>query len=476
MTSQLHYLHKFIYFFCVLLFSVFTHYQGVAATYYSRVDGDWSIPSTWSLTQTSQVAAASVPGIGDNVIILNGRTITVTGNTSVGSLAINSGGVLNIGALPAISGRLRLANNVTMEGRLLIRKGSTLDGTGRSMSVNAGVNGNPVCNQGNANVEVDGVLLLDDLSIEASCLYVSGVPSISAATPPGFVRIQRNLTITQRGDMQIAGLYLVGGNVKADQGNIDITGTGYFGVAGTTDYQNNGGPDPSLNYCQNSSVLSCSPAASCPFPSTQNTTNECNNVCRAFVCSGFASSFPLPINLISFSATKELNPASVRLEWTTASERNNDYFVVERSRNAIEFEALEKVKGAGNRDLVRTYAANDRNPLPGIAYYRLKQIDLDGKFSYSKVISIEMEVTGFTISPNPADGKKFSVSWSSPAGKAEIYIYDQAGRELYMAEIDNNLYYTEKTIYLKETLKKGIYLVKVQIHGRQFTQKLMVNN
>jgi hypothetical protein len=45
-----------------------------------------------------------------------------------------------------------------------------------------------------------------------------------------------------------------------------------------------------------------------------------------------------------------------------------------------------------------------------------------------------------------------------------------------MAEIDNNLYYTEKTIYLKETLKKGIYLVKVQIHGRQFTQKLMVNN
>lgn len=396
------------------------------------------------------------------------------GNLTAASLSIGSGTTMNIGTSTANSGKLTLKGNATMLGKLVVNKGGTLDASGYTLSVNAGVNGNPACTLANSNIQVDGVVLVDNLTLEKSCMYVSGVNSISTSTPPGFVKIQKNLTINQQGDLQIAGLYLVGGNVDADQGNIDITGTGYFGVAGTADYSPNSAPNTTLNYCENSSILSCPSNSTCPFLNTQNTTNECNNVCRAYVCSGFYASYPLPVDLLSFSATVEPTVRRIRLEWITASETNNDYFAIERSSDGLDFEEISRVKGTGTTTLMNTYTAYDTQPLPGITYYRLKQVDLDGKYAYSKIASALFEQVKLTISPNPTDGTKVGINWSMEVEKATIYVYNQIGQELYnwlVLNPDN-----QQVISFPQPLKKGVYLLKIHTDTHIFTEKLVVYN
>ena len=98
---------------------------------------------------------------------------------------------------------------------------------------------------------------------------------------------------------------------------------------------------------------------------------------------------PLPIELISFTACELDN--EVLLKWQTASEINNDLFMVEKSKDAIFWQISNELAGAGNSNNVITYISKDFDPCPGVNYYRLKQIDFDGKFSYSDIISLNVQ-------------------------------------------------------------------------------------
>jgi len=97
---------------------------------------------------------------------------------------------------------------------------------------------------------------------------------------------------------------------------------------------------------------------------------------------------PLPITLIQFNAAPE--GEDVRLEWVTASERNNAYFTIERSTDGIAFESLMDVPGAMNSASILNYTELDRNPYSGLSYYRLRQTDVDGNTAYSNVVAIMM--------------------------------------------------------------------------------------
>jgi len=114
----------------------------------------------------------------------------------------------------------------------------------------------------------------------------------------------------------------------------------------------------------------------------------------------------LPISLSLFTATVE--DENVRIRWQTSSETDNSYFEIQRSANGVDWEYAGWAEGAGNSTTVKKYSKLDQEPLKGISYYRLKQIDLDGKFSYSQTRSVTFpkEViplfNKFTASPNPA--------------------------------------------------------------------------
>lgn len=109
-----------------------------------------------------------------------------------------------------------------------------------------------------------------------------------------------------------------------------------------------------------------------------------------------AGAGPMPIELTSFTA--HAKGTGVSLDWSTAQELNNDYFQVEKSVNSNDWTVVAKVDGTGNSQTVKNYNAFDANPVSGINYYRLKQVDLDGKFKYSKTISIKAEGPKSTIS------------------------------------------------------------------------------
>jgi hypothetical protein len=134
----------------------------------------------------------------------------------------------------------------------------------------------------------------------------------------------------------------------------------------------------------------------------------------------------LPIQLVTFQA--KLENKSTLLTWQTASERNNDYFTVERSANGTEWEVLESVKGAGFSNELLSYQTYDPYPLKGISYYRLKQTDYDGKYAYSKTEAIS-NTEGIMVLPNPGSGM-FYISGLSDRQERVIVVRDITGKEI----------------------------------------------
>jgi hypothetical protein len=163
----------------------------------------------------------------------------------------------------------------------------------------------------------------------------------------------------------------------------------------------------------------------------------------------------LPVTLLSFTAQK--NTGQVKLRWQTASEQNADHFSIERSNDGRQFAAIGNVTAAGNSNSIKNYFFIDISP-GSLNYYRLRQVDKDGKFAYSPVIIIANGAGEliFTLSPNPATdfihitypGKKESVT---------IAIYDTRGKLLRQQTMKNELYFKIKI----NQLEPGIYFIQL---------------
>ncbi len=185
---------------------------------------------------------------------------------------------------------------------------------------------------------------------------------------------------------------------------------------------------------------------------------------------------PLPIELLSFDAKQNLS--RVDLRWSTASEKNNDYFTIEKTKDGYSFETVGIIDGTGNSSSLIDYATIDNSPYNGQSYYRLKQTDFDGKFSYSNLRMVDFmaaEVT-FDIFPNPSDGSSINVSLSANEGEEIlIVVYDITGKESYSKVIitqDN-----AKNVYAIDTqhnLAPGIYLISATSKQSIYNKKLIV--
>jgi hypothetical protein len=182
---------------------------------------------------------------------------------------------------------------------------------------------------------------------------------------------------------------------------------------------------------------------------------------------------PLPVNLVSFSASFELVSKQVRLDWVTASEKNNDYFTIERSRDQLEFEPVTNVKGKSTTQVKQLYTTYDTSPLTGTSYYRLKQTDFNGKSSYSKIVATNSELTGFTVYPNPLYGREITIHLNNRAPRVMVTIYSALGRVVsFNQQVSENR--TQLKIYLNETLEKGIYFIRVHTDSGSLSQKLAI--
>ena len=114
---------------------------------------------------------------------------------------------------------------------------------------------------------------------------------------------------------------------------------------------------------------------------------------------------PLPVELLNFSS-KLISKNQAQLSWQTASESNNLGFEVQRSIDGREWEKLGFVAGKGTTNNLNDYQFWDTYPFGGINYYRLKQVDFDGAFEYSNVISVDLlKVDNIQLYPNPTSGQ-----------------------------------------------------------------------
>ncbi|HLO82128.1 MAG TPA: SGNH/GDSL hydrolase family protein, partial [Chitinophagaceae bacterium] len=118
--------------------------------------------------------------------------------------------------------------------------------------------------------------------------------------------------------------------------------------------------------------------------------------------SNFLAAASLPVKLSKFEA--ELADKKVELRWETSSELNNSHFIVERSLNARDFKAIGEVKGKGRSTTKVKYKFTDINPVSGKNFYRLKQVDLDGKSTFSQVIAVTIKaaLAAESLYPVPA--------------------------------------------------------------------------
>ena len=187
---------------------------------------------------------------------------------------------------------------------------------------------------------------------------------------------------------------------------------------------------------------------------------------------------PVPVKLISFKAT--LINKNGLVKWTTESELNNDYFIVERSDDGVHFTSRAKINGNGTTSFSHAYEYTDAlNTNSQVVYYRLRIVDTDGKFGFSKTIAIKLNgslnVSDFSVYPNPfiSDIKVAVTSAVDEMASFRIISFD--GREMLKRKV--SLQTGDNIVVLTNfgTLAKGNYILEVTTSTDKFIKKIIKN-
>jgi hypothetical protein len=164
-----------------------------------------------------------------------------------------------------------------------------------------------------------------------------------------------------------------------------------------------------------------------------------------------AAGGPLPIQLINFNT--EAQKDKVKINWSTASESNNDYFTIERSTDAAIWTVIKTIKGAVNSSSLKNYESFDEKPVVGTSYYRLKQTDLNGKFNYSdsKVVKYTSGDNIFAF-PVPNTGNTVNFKGIVQPKNIQLTIHDISGAKVFSTTLQTN------SVELP-LLKAGVYVM-----------------
>lgn len=187
------------------------------------------------------------------------------------------------------------------------------------------------------------------------------------------------------------------------------------------------------------------------------------------------SKMVLPVEFLSFDV-EVIDNKKVELNWTTASELNNDYFVIERSKNHSDWEEIGRVIGVGNSIDVKAYDFIDFNPHFSVNYYRLKQVDLDGTINFSDIRSVTIEQDyQIKVFPNPTNSQLFfsikTEKFIQEFKTLKIEIYNTLGRR--MLETSYSDFPSDLIELNVSNLKSGIYYLSIQIDGLRIENKLV---
>jgi hypothetical protein len=194
-----------------------------------------------------------------------------------------------------------------------------------------------------------------------------------------------------------------------------------------------------------------------------------NNLASFSDFTGANTSQPLPIELLYFTATP-VNSA-VRCEWATMSETNNDFFTLERSRDALNFESIGTLAGAGTTTQQNTYSFRDENPFEGLSYYRLRQTDFDGTSTTSEIQAVQfssqdlLSLSSLYFNQND----ELHITFNRNTQLQQLTIFDAAGKCVYHQDANSNGSIFNFNAPLQAA---GIYSARIITTDGEFNAKL----
>jgi predicted esterase len=173
---------------------------------------------------------------------------------------------------------------------------------------------------------------------------------------------------------------------------------------------------------------------------------------------------PLPVTLLAYTATVLSGPPEVRVDWTTAFEQNNKYFILQRSPDGQQFSNIDTVTQPDHSGNGHSYSCTDTSPFPNSDYYRLTQVDLDGNIRYYGILEVNLPSSGSAglhISPNPSAGSVNLELIRPEPGTLQISLLDAQGRVI------KNWIYEKESIVWNQTLTlagvaAGSYFIRIE--------------
>ncbi len=385
--------------------------------------------------------------------ILNGTANQVTcaatfwwggGNIKPGKNIISNGGNAQIHSNNSkfLEGSIMFNGGGTWVGGTVILDGPVTFGAGQTFTFNANngadfstqdnsgsVTNNGVFEKTTTNFNFIGAFFTNNGIIKGGnsthfhSLWQLG--TIAPGNSPGILPLQTDF-FSNTGKLAIE----IGGPTPGtDHDRINITGDYILGGTVELDFIN--GYDPTIGTFV---LLSYTGTGSGTLPILTCISGGCDLSDKALVHDAGAKTLslvvgPLPVELVDFRSKQ--SGRGVELDWRTAVEINADRFEVEHSVDGADFKKIGWEKAVGGAGFVQNYGFIHENPAQGMNYYRLRSIDLDGKFEFSKVVGEEIrtgDIETHCIRPNPTSGV---VQIEMPKGASQIDLFDGNGRRVF---------------------------------------------
>ncbi len=347
-----------------------------------------------------------------------------------------------------------VCSNCTINNFGVLTNFGTIDGTLNHQSTtpitvtNLNINGN-----GNLSIGASSTFTVTGAMTNNNILNIDGTLTIN-----GSFTNNGSGEISNQGSLNVGGAFSNNGDMCSltcgqVQVNGSFTNNGGGGLGADTDA---GGADcGAINICilggvanngttGSQTTIAC-PAAACPPPA------------------------PLPVRWLSFSLHAQAG--GIVLDWQTTTEQNNDYFAIERSLDNQKFIEIGRIQGKGDTPGTHTYSFKDQEKPKSTAYYRLRQVDQDGRFSFSRVLAYHPEgAHGMRIHPHPIRDGRLRVYVPEHFTRLSVELWTMQGQRLWQtvaAPLRGQVIGT-----VKPTLR-GCYLLKI-IHGTEVLQQKVI--
>ncbi len=183
----------------------------------------------------------------------------------------------------------------------------------------------------------------------------------------------------------------------------------------------------------------------------------------------------LPVELTAFEAEYSPETDMVDLHWSTASERNNDRFELERSTDGVNYEIIKTMKGAGTTDLETHYYTVDPEPFVGVNYYRLNQWDINGNGKYSDVVSVNILDDFYdmlSLFPNPTTGLTDIIFNSYTKGEAILRVTGTDGKVIINTPIESVKGGNKVSVDLSGQ-DNGVYMIDIVTRDKSYKARLI---